>query len=148
MGKGFSASEDARKTGTESPRRGWRVSLNRFVWREMLPDNPRAVLSGPNLALEIMAGFAAGPVVACGDAGLAKELQGLFNSGPYRVYTTHDLIGVLELAEHHGVEVPIAREIERVMEGKATAMEAYRGLVRQPPGSELSGPSEGQVVNP
>ena len=223
------------------------------VIAEILPDNPRAVLSGPNLAREIMAGYAAGAVVACGDAGIAKELQGLFNSGLYRVYTTHDLIGVevagalknvfaiaagmadgvgvgdntralvvtrglaeltrlgvamggdertfaglaglgdllatcvsplsrnrhvgeqlgkgrkladivaemrmvaegihtcqvvLELAEHHGVEVPIARVIERVIEGKATAMEAYRGLVRQPPGSELSGPAEGQVVNP
>jgi glycerol-3-phosphate dehydrogenase (NAD(P)+) len=42
----------------------------------------------------------------------------------------------LELARRHGVDVPIAREIDRVVRGEATALEAYRGLVRRPPGSE------------
>ena len=61
---------------------------------EILPDNPSAVLSGPNLAREIMAGYAAGAVVACQDAAVAKHLQGVFNRGLYRVYTAHDMIGV------------------------------------------------------
>jgi glycerol-3-phosphate dehydrogenase (NAD(P)+) len=211
------------------------------VIEQLLPDHPRAALSGPNLAREIMAGYAAGAVVACGDAAVAEGLQALFNTGLYRVYTTHDVIGVevaaalknvvaiaagmadgvgvgdntralvitrglaeltrlglamggeartfaglaglgdllatcisplsrnrhvgeqlgrgrkladivaemhmvaegvhtcrlvLELAKRHGVEMPIAREIDRVVHGEITALDAYRGLVRSPPGAE------------
>jgi glycerol-3-phosphate dehydrogenase (NAD(P)+) len=211
------------------------------VIAELLPNSPRAVLSGPNLAREIMAGYAAGAVVACRDAKLAEGLQRLFNSGLYRVYTTHDVVGVevagalknviaiaagmadgvgvgdntralvitrglaeltrlgvamggeaptfaglaglgdllatcmsplsrnrhvgeqlgkdrklddivremrmvaegvhtctlaLELAKRHGVEMPITREIHRVVHGDVSALGAYRGLVRQPPGRE------------
>jgi glycerol-3-phosphate dehydrogenase (NAD(P)+) len=199
------------------------------------------VLSGPNLAREIMAGYAAGAVVACRDAVVAEALQSLFNHGLYRVYTTHDVVGVEvaaalknviaiaagmadgvgvgdntralvitrglaeltrlgvamggeartfaglaglgdllttcmsplsrnrhvgeqlgrgrkledivgemhmvaegihtcalapELAKRHGVEMPIAREIHRVIHGEITALQAYRGLVRRPPGAE------------
>jgi glycerol-3-phosphate dehydrogenase (NAD(P)+) len=211
------------------------------VIAQVLPDNPRAVLSGPNLAREIIAGYAAGAVVACRDADIATVLQGVFNRGLYRVYTTHDVVGVevagalknviaiaagmadgvgvgdntraliltrglaeltrlgvamggeaqtfaglaglgdllatcmsplsrnrhvgeqlgkgrklddivgemrmvaegvhtcrlaLELATRHGVEMPIAREICRVVDGDVTALDAYRGLVRRPPGPE------------
>jgi glycerol-3-phosphate dehydrogenase (NAD(P)+) len=200
------------------------------------------VLSGPNLAREIMAGYAAGAVVACHDADVATAVQGVFNSGLYRVYTTHDVVGVevagalknvialaagmadgvgvgdntralvitrglaeltrlgvamggeartfaglaglgdllatcmsplsrnrhvgeqlgkgrkldeivgemrmvaegihtcglaLELAKRHGVEMPIAGEIHRVVHGEVTALDAYRGLVRRPPGPEV-----------
>jgi glycerol-3-phosphate dehydrogenase (NAD(P)+) len=64
------------------------------VMAEILPESPRAVLSGPNLAREIMAGYAAGAVVACRDAKVAKDLQGVFKRGLYRVYTTQDVVGV------------------------------------------------------
>jgi glycerol-3-phosphate dehydrogenase (NAD(P)+) len=64
------------------------------VIAQLLPDNPPAVLSGPNLAREVMAGFAAGAVVACRDADVAQRLQELFDGGLYRVYTGHDVIGV------------------------------------------------------
>jgi glycerol-3-phosphate dehydrogenase (NAD(P)+) len=211
------------------------------VIAQLLPENPRAVLSGPNLAREIMAGYAAGAVVACRDAAVAEDLQALLNRGLYRVYTTNDVVGVEvagamknvvaiaagmadgvgvgdntralvitrglaeltrlgvamggeaqtfaglaglgdllatcvsplsrnrrvgeqlgrgrtleeivgemhmvaegihtcelvpELARRHGVEMPIAREIYRVARGEITALEAYRGLVRHPPGAE------------
>jgi glycerol-3-phosphate dehydrogenase len=42
----------------------------------------------------------------------------------------------LELAERHGIEMPITREIYRVLNGEIAAVEAYRGLVRSPPGAE------------
>jgi len=42
----------------------------------------------------------------------------------------------LELAKRHGVEMPITREIYRVVRGEITALQAYRGLVRRPPGAE------------
>jgi glycerol-3-phosphate dehydrogenase (NAD(P)+) len=37
---------------------------------------------------------------------------------------------MLDLAERHGVEVPICREISRVVRGEITGFEAYRGLHR------------------
>jgi glycerol-3-phosphate dehydrogenase (NAD(P)+) len=43
---------------------------------------------------------------------------------------------MLELARRHGVAVPIAQEIHRVLYEGSTALDAYRGLVRHPPGSE------------
>jgi glycerol-3-phosphate dehydrogenase (NAD(P)+) len=211
------------------------------VIAQVLPGNARAVLSGPNLAREIMAGYAAGAVVACRDPAVAQRLQRLFNSGLYRVYTTDDVVGVeaagalknviaiaagmadgvgvgdntraliiarglaeltrlgvamggaaqtfaglaglgdllatcmsplsrnrhvgeqlgkgrtlddivgemrmvaegihtcrvvLELAIRYGVEMPITRAIDRVVHGEMTAQEAYRGVVRHPPGPE------------
>jgi glycerol-3-phosphate dehydrogenase (NAD(P)+) len=217
------------------------------VIADLLPENPRAALSGPNLAREVMAGYAAGAVVACRDAAIATRLQSALNSGLYRVYTTPDVIGVevagalknviaiaagmadgvgvgdntralvitrglaeltrlgvamggtaatfaglaglgdllatctsrlsrnrhvgeelgkgrnlaeivgemrmvaegihtcglvLELAKRHGVEMPIAREIGRVVHGEASALEAYRGLVRRPPGPETPATAE------
>ncbi|HZR82840.1 MAG TPA: NAD(P)H-dependent glycerol-3-phosphate dehydrogenase [Candidatus Binatia bacterium] len=212
------------------------------VIAQLLPDNPRAVLSGPNLAREVMAGYAAGAVVACPDEPVAKRLQDLFNSGLYRVYTTRDVVGVelagalknviaiaagmadgvgvgdntralvitrglaeltrlgvamggeaatfaglaglgdllatctsplsrnrtvgeqlgkgrkldeivggmrmvpegvhtcalaLELGRRHDIDMPITREIDRVVRGEVTALDAYRGLVRRPPGPEV-----------
>lgn len=60
---------------------------------EELPGHPIGVLSGPNLAREIMAGQAAASVIAMEDPVVVRELQKLFFSGLFRVYTNHDLIG-------------------------------------------------------
>ncbi|MEH6551481.1 MAG: NAD(P)H-dependent glycerol-3-phosphate dehydrogenase [Pseudomonadales bacterium] len=63
------------------------------IIREVLPGHPAAVLTGPNLAREIAAGQAAASVIAMEDEVIVKELQSLFNSGLFRVYTNNDLIG-------------------------------------------------------
>ena len=60
---------------------------------EVLPGHPAGVLTGPNLAREIMAGYAAGSVIAMKDEVIVRELQKLFSSGLFRVYTNHDVIG-------------------------------------------------------
>ncbi len=60
---------------------------------EVLPGHPAGVLTGPNLAREIMAGYAAGSVIAMEDEVIVRELQKLFSSGLFRVYTNHDVIG-------------------------------------------------------
>ncbi len=60
---------------------------------EVLPGHPAGVLTGPNLAREIMAGFAAASVIAMDDDVIVTELQKLFHSGLFRVYTNHDVIG-------------------------------------------------------
>ena len=43
---------------------------------------------------------------------------------------------VLDLAERHGVEMPIAREVYGVVHQGHTPMRAYRGLVKRFPGAE------------
>jgi len=63
------------------------------VINEVLPGHPAGVLTGPNLAREIMAGQAAASVIAMEDPVIMKELQTLFNSGLFRVYTNNDVIG-------------------------------------------------------
>lgn len=60
---------------------------------EVLPGHPSGVLTGPNLAREIMAGQAAASVIAMEDDIIVKELQKLFRSGLFRVYTNNDVIG-------------------------------------------------------
>ncbi|MBW2385875.1 MAG: NAD(P)H-dependent glycerol-3-phosphate dehydrogenase [Deltaproteobacteria bacterium] len=60
---------------------------------ELLPGHPAGVLTGPNLAREIMAGQAAASVIGMQDLVVAEALQGVFAGGLYRVYTNHDVIG-------------------------------------------------------
>jgi glycerol-3-phosphate dehydrogenase (NAD(P)+) len=63
------------------------------VIRELLPDRRAGVLTGPNLAREIIAGFAAASVIAIDDEMIARQLQDVFHSGLFRVYTNRDVIG-------------------------------------------------------
>ncbi len=63
------------------------------VVNEVLPGHPAGVLSGPNLAREIMAGFAAASVIAMEDDTIVRELQRVFRSPLFRVYTNQDVIG-------------------------------------------------------
>lgn len=63
------------------------------VISEVLPGHPVGVLTGPNLAREIMAGQAAASVIAMEDEIIVRELQSLFSSGLFRVYTNSDVIG-------------------------------------------------------
>jgi len=57
---------------------------------EVLPGHPVGVLTGPNLAREIMAGQAAASVIAMEDDIIVRELQSIFKSGLFRVYTNND----------------------------------------------------------
>jgi glycerol-3-phosphate dehydrogenase (NAD(P)+) len=60
---------------------------------KVLPGHPAAVLTGPNLAREIMAGQAAASVVGSRDAAWRERVQAVFRSGLFRVYTNHDVAG-------------------------------------------------------
>ena len=60
---------------------------------QLQPDNPRGVLTGPNLAREVIAGFAAASVIATEDQSIVKDLQQIFHNSLFRVYTNHDVIG-------------------------------------------------------
>ena len=63
------------------------------VIQEILPEHRASVLTGPNLAKEIMSGFAAASVVAVDDPMTARQLQSVFHSGLFRVYTNDDVVG-------------------------------------------------------
>lgn len=63
------------------------------VIKEVLPGRPAAALTGPNLAREIMAGQAAAAVIATEDLDVAAALQAVLQSGLFRIYTNHDVIG-------------------------------------------------------
>jgi glycerol-3-phosphate dehydrogenase (NAD(P)+) len=52
-----------------------------------------AVVTGPNLAREIAARQPAASVVACADLAVAERVQKACNSGYFRPYTNHDVIG-------------------------------------------------------
>ncbi|MHB2023289.1 MAG: NAD(P)H-dependent glycerol-3-phosphate dehydrogenase, partial [Mycobacteriales bacterium] len=65
------------------------------VVREVVGTPPErvAVVSGPNLAREIIAREPAASVVACADEAVAVALQGACQSGYFRPYTNTDVLG-------------------------------------------------------
>lgn len=63
------------------------------VLSEVMPNNPCAVLSGPNLASEILAGQPAASVIGCTDKQLAARLQELMSRPSFRLYTNSDVVG-------------------------------------------------------
>ncbi len=63
------------------------------IIEEELPGHPAGVLTGPNLAKEIMSGQAAAAVIAMVDDTIAKQLQQAFSTGLFRVYTNDDVVG-------------------------------------------------------
>ncbi len=71
---------------------GTKMRMTQIIAEE-LPGHPSGVLTGPNLAKEINRGQAAAAVIAMVDKTIAKKLQGVFNSGVFRVYTNTDVIG-------------------------------------------------------
>ncbi len=214
------------------------------VIEDVLPGHPAGVLSGPNLAREVLQGLAAAAVIAMPDQHLAESLQRLFATPAFRVYTNSDVTGcelggalknvtaiaagmaeglgvgdntramvitrglaemtrlgvalggeartfagltglgdlmatclsrlsrnrrvgeelaaghsveeiqlklgmvaegvksaqsVVEIAQGYDVEVPVAEEVAAVVRGERSAWEAYRGLGRVPPTSEIHG---------
>jgi glycerol-3-phosphate dehydrogenase (NAD(P)+) len=70
-------------------------SLKRMteVVAELLPARPVGVLTGPNLAQEVMAGRPAASVVAMTDETVALDLQQVFSTPSFRVYTNPDVVG-------------------------------------------------------
>ncbi|HEY2441846.1 MAG TPA: NAD(P)H-dependent glycerol-3-phosphate dehydrogenase [Streptosporangiaceae bacterium] len=61
---------------------------------EVLPGHPAGVLAGPNIAQEVLRGYAAAATIAMPDHSSAQMLQDLFRTAMYRVYTSTDVAGV------------------------------------------------------
>lgn len=64
------------------------------ILNEKFPANPVAVLSGPNLAVEVAHGLPSATVLGCRDESLAEELQATLGSSRFRVYTSHEIVGI------------------------------------------------------
>jgi glycerol-3-phosphate dehydrogenase (NAD(P)+) len=60
----------------------------------LVRDRPVAVLSGPNMAEEVISGLPGATVIASEDEGLALRLQEAFTSLAFRVYVNDDVVGV------------------------------------------------------
>ena len=61
---------------------------------EVLPGHPAGVLSGPNIAKEVVQGYSAAATLAMPDHRSAQMLQGVVCTSRYRVYTSEDVVGV------------------------------------------------------
>ena len=61
---------------------------------EVLPGHPAGVLAGPNIAKEVMAGYAAAATIAMPDQNLAARVADLFRTTRFRIYSTTDVPGV------------------------------------------------------
>jgi glycerol-3-phosphate dehydrogenase (NAD(P)+) len=77
---------------TKGLERGSRKRMSEVI-RDEMPGHPVAVLTGPNLAKEILSGQPAASVVAVDDGDIADELQRIFGRPSLRVYTNSDVVG-------------------------------------------------------
>src|SRR5260221_307834 len=61
---------------------------------QVLPGHPAGVLAGPNIAKEVMTGYAAPATIAMPDQTLAARWADLFRTTRFRIYSTTDVVGV------------------------------------------------------
>jgi glycerol-3-phosphate dehydrogenase (NAD(P)+) len=64
------------------------------ILSENFPDHPIAVLSGPNLAIEVARNLPSATVLGCADTEWAVRLQGFLGSPRFRIYSSDELIGI------------------------------------------------------
>jgi len=69
-----------------------RLRMSQII-EEVLPGRPVGVLTGPNLAKEILSGHAAASVIAMDDQNVARAIQDLFSTNLFRVYVNEDVLG-------------------------------------------------------
>jgi glycerol-3-phosphate dehydrogenase (NAD(P)+) len=104
------------------PATGERLSLR-------VRDRPVAVLSGPNMAEEVVEGLPGAAVIASADEALADELQHAVNSTVFRVYVNRDLPGVELCAAAKNVIALAAGAVDGMRLGdNAKAALVTRGL--------------------
>ncbi len=77
---------------TKGLEQGSRLRMTQIV-NELLPGHPYGVLTGPNLAKEILAGDAAASVISMSDETVAMHMQQIIATNLFRVYTNPDVIG-------------------------------------------------------
>ncbi|MFF2382640.1 NAD(P)H-dependent glycerol-3-phosphate dehydrogenase [Streptomyces sp. NPDC058108] len=94
-----------------------------------MPAERVAVLSGPNLAAEIMAGRPAAATVACPDESAARRFQHACHTSYFRPYTSTDVIGCeLGGAVKNVIALAVGIASGMSLGNNATAMLITRGL--------------------
>ena len=68
--------------------------MSEVLGEELPPAQPICVLSGPNLAAEVIRDKPSSTVVASADGAAASAAQSLLTSTRFRVYTNDDVVGV------------------------------------------------------
>jgi glycerol-3-phosphate dehydrogenase (NAD(P)+) len=61
---------------------------------DLFPDHPIAVLSGPNLAVEVSKNLPTATVLGCENGECAAELQKYLGSARFRIYTSDQVVGI------------------------------------------------------
>jgi glycerol-3-phosphate dehydrogenase (NAD(P)+) len=64
------------------------------ILEEIFPSHIIAVLSGPNLAVEVARGLPTATVIGCADEGCAADLQTFLGSERFRIYTSSDVTSI------------------------------------------------------
>jgi glycerol-3-phosphate dehydrogenase (NAD(P)+) len=64
------------------------------ILAEILPGHTAAVLSGPNLAVEVAQELPTATVIGCSEMECAAELQTFLGSGRFRVYSSSEVTGI------------------------------------------------------
>src|SRR6202011_620235 len=64
------------------------------ILREIFPGHAIAVLSGPNLAMEVSCDLPTATVLACTQSEYAAELLNYLGSARSRIYTGEELTGI------------------------------------------------------
>jgi len=106
----------------------------------LVRDRPVAVLSGPNIADEVVRGLPAAAVIACESLPLAVQLQLAINSTAFRVYVNDDLVGVELCAAAKNVIALAAGGADGLGLGdNAKAALVTRGLVEMGRLAEVAG---------
>ena len=77
---------------TKGLEQGTKMRMTEII-ESIYPQHPVGVLTGPNLAKEVLQGQAAAAVIAMVDTNIANALQQVFRTGLFRVYTNEDVIG-------------------------------------------------------
>lgn len=64
------------------------------ILADQLPGHTAAVLSGPNLAVEVARQLPTATVLGCRDMAVASDLQAYLGSSRFRIYSSDEVIGI------------------------------------------------------
>src|SRR5207249_5245747 len=64
------------------------------ILSDLFSSNPVAVLSGPNLAIEVVRSLPTATVIGCANEKYAIELQHFLGSEHFRIYTSDDVVSI------------------------------------------------------
>jgi glycerol-3-phosphate dehydrogenase (NAD(P)+) len=92
----LSGSEAVLLSGTKGIEHGTGMRMSQIL-EEIFPQNTVAVISGPNLAVEVSRDLPTATVLGCPVAECAEELQRRLGSERFRIYSSDETIGI-ELA--------------------------------------------------